>query len=124
MVVRGVAGEAAVKVGPGKEVDAVLVRPDGLGDDLGVEVVVQLLLQARLDGEGLVQELAVEGLLGLVHEDHGDALLVELRPSCAPHHLEHIRHGEVDVALLLAVVELSSHGCHGGALPFERGHTP
>ena len=98
--------EPAVEVRPREEVDGVLARRDRAADDLGVEVVVQLLLQAALDGEGLVQELAVEGLLGLVHEDARDALVVKLRPAGAAHHLEHVGHGEIDVALGLAVVEL------------------
>mmetsp|Transcript_21616 Transcript_21616/g.58162 ORF Transcript_21616/g.58162 Transcript_21616/m.58162 type:complete len:581 (-) Transcript_21616:369-2111(-) len=33
-------------------------------------------------------------------------MVVVLRPPCAPHHLQHVRDGEVHIALLLAVVEL------------------
>ena len=114
VVVGGVAREAAVEVGPREEVDAVLQALDGARDDLRVDVVVELLLQARLDREGLVEELAVERLLRLVDEDHRDALVVELRPAGAPHHLQHVGHREVDVALLLAVVELGALDDAGG----------
>mmetsp|Transcript_29084 Transcript_29084/g.91049 ORF Transcript_29084/g.91049 Transcript_29084/m.91049 type:complete len:573 (+) Transcript_29084:1267-2985(+) len=106
MVVGGVLQQPAVKVGPREEVDRVLLGADGARDHLGVDVIVELLVEARLDGEGLVQELLVEGLLWLVHEDDGDRLCVELRPAGAPHHLEHVRHREVDVPLRLAVVVL------------------
>jgi len=39
-------------------------------------------------------------------EGGGRRLCVELRPAGAPHHLEHVRHREVDVPLRLAVVVL------------------
>lgn len=45
-------------------------------------------------------------LLWFVNKNDRDALLVELGPPRTPHHLEHVRHWEVDVALLLAIVEL------------------
>mmetsp|Transcript_19570 Transcript_19570/g.44986 ORF Transcript_19570/g.44986 Transcript_19570/m.44986 type:complete len:531 (-) Transcript_19570:1978-3570(-) len=108
VVVRRVLAEPAVEVGPREEVDGVLLRADRARDHLRVEVVVQLLLQLRLDREGLVEELLVEGLLGLVHEDHRDASVVELRPARAPHHLQHVSHREVDVPLRLGVVVLSA----------------
>jgi hypothetical protein len=57
-----------------------------------------LLWQAGLDREGLVEELLVEGLLRLVHHDDGDSMPVKLRPACAAHHLQHIRDGKVHIA--------------------------
>mmetsp|Transcript_86951 Transcript_86951/g.173603 ORF Transcript_86951/g.173603 Transcript_86951/m.173603 type:complete len:250 (+) Transcript_86951:1192-1941(+) len=106
MVIGGVAREPPIKVGPREEVNGVLLGTDSAVDDLGVEVVVQLLLQARLDRERFVEELAVECLLGLVDEDDRDPLVVKLRPASTAHHLEHVSHREVDVALLLAIVKL------------------
>ena len=55
------------------------------------------VVEVRLDREGLVEELAVEGLLGRVAEEHAAAGFVEKRAACAAHHLEDVRDGVVGV---------------------------
>lgn len=55
------------------------------------------------NGEGLVDELLVEVLLILLDHDHSDTFSVELRAASAAHHLKHIGHGEVDIAVSLCV---------------------
>ena len=45
VVVVGVLGHPAVQEGPGQVVHGVLLVLDGLGDDLGVEVVVHAVVQ-------------------------------------------------------------------------------
>ena len=60
----------------------------GAGDDLGVEVVGQHSVEARLDREGFVEELLVKVLLDVVHENDGDSVVVVLRSTRATHHLK------------------------------------
>ena len=60
VVVIGVLGHAAVQEGPGEVVHSVLLVLDGLGDDLGVEVVVHAVVQVRLHWQRLIQELLEE----------------------------------------------------------------
>eukprot|EP00754_Rhynchopus_humris_P049346 Rhum_TRINITY_DN8342_c0_g1::Rhum_TRINITY_DN8342_c0_g1_i1::g.27448::m.27448 len=105
-VVRGVLVEAAEEVRPREVVDRVLPLCDGACDDLGVDVLVKRLVQRRLDREGVVDELLVEGLLRLLDHDHSHTGGVELRTARPAHHLQHVGQREVDVALHLRVVEL------------------
>lgn len=67
------------------------------GADLGVDVVCQLARQGGLDGEGLVQELFVKVLLGLVDHDDRHAVPVVLGPTSTAHHLKYVRDGIVDI---------------------------
>ena len=69
----------------------------GACNDLCVDVLVEVFVEAALDREGVVHELLVEGLLGLVHHHDSDTRGVELRTSGPAHHLQHIREREVDV---------------------------
>mmetsp|Transcript_111443 Transcript_111443/g.322190 ORF Transcript_111443/g.322190 Transcript_111443/m.322190 type:complete len:382 (-) Transcript_111443:3252-4397(-) len=71
-------------------------------------MVCELLVQRRLHRKRLVDESPVKVLLRLVNHDHSPGLGVELRPAGSTHHLQHIRNGEVDVALQLAVVVLGA----------------
>eukprot|EP01137_Pigoraptor_chileana_P014179 Opistho-2@4959 len=59
--------------------------------------------EARLDGERLVEELAVKVFLDIVHKHDCFPTLVVLRSPRASHHLKHIRNRKVNVALLLSV---------------------
>eukprot|EP00962_Isochrysis_galbana_P035030 scaffold11940_cov106-Isochrysis_galbana.AAC.9 len=108
VVVGRILEEAAIKVGPGQEVDRVLLRPDRAAHHLSIDVVVQLLVQAGLDREGLVQEFLIKRLLGLVDQDDGDRLVVVLRPAGTAHHLQHVSHREVDIPLGLAIEVLGA----------------
>ena len=107
-VVARVLGEAPEEVRPREVVDCVLPRRDGPRDDLGVDVRVQLLVQRGLDGERVVEELAEEGLLGLVTEHDGDALGVVLRAARAANLLQDVGERLVHVGLGLGVVELGA----------------
>lgn len=60
VVVIGVLGHAAVQEGPGEVVHSVLLVLDGLGDDLGIEVVMHTVVQVRLHRQRLIQELLEE----------------------------------------------------------------
>ena len=60
----------------------------GAGNDLGVEVVGQHSVEARLDREGFVEELLVKVLLDVVDENDGDSVVVVLRSTRATHHLK------------------------------------
>lgn len=60
VVVVGVLRHAAVQEGPGEVVHGILLVLDGLGDDLGVEVVVHTVVQVRLHRQRLIQELLEE----------------------------------------------------------------
>lgn len=62
VVVVGVLGHAAVKERPGQVVHGVLLVLHRLGDDLGVEVVVEAVVQVGLHRQRLVQELLEEVL--------------------------------------------------------------
>lgn len=60
VVVIGVLGHAAVQEGPGEVVHSVLLVLNGLGDDLGIEVVMHAVVQVRLHRQRLIQELLEE----------------------------------------------------------------
>ena len=60
VVVVGVLRHAAVQEGPGEVVHSILLVLDGLGDDLGIEVVVHTVVQVRLHRQRLIQELLEE----------------------------------------------------------------
>jgi predicted thioredoxin/glutaredoxin len=65
VVVVGVRDETTVHPCPSQPVDGILLVLDGLGDDLGVEVVVEGEVKMRLDRETLVEELLEELLADL-----------------------------------------------------------
>ena len=109
VVVVWVLRQPAVHEGPRQVVDCVLLRLDGLRDDLGAHVVAQEVVEVRLDGEGLVEELPVEGLLGGVAEQHAAADVVDERPPSLADHLDDIGDRVVDVPVLGAVVRLGVH---------------
>lgn len=60
VVVIGVLRHAAVQEGPGEVVHSILLVLNGLGDDLGIEVVVHTVVQVRLHRQRLIQELLEE----------------------------------------------------------------
>ena len=68
-------------------------------------MVHQLILEGRLNWEGLIQELLVEVLLLFVDEDTGDTLLIKLGATCTTNHLEKISQGEVYIAAHFGVEE-------------------
>ena len=55
-----------------------------------------------------MEEFLVESLLDVMHQNHGHAMMIILRSTCPPNHLEHISDGHVYVSFQFAVVELSS----------------
>ncbi len=57
-----------------------------------------LVQEARLHREGLVQELLIERLLGVVHHDDCHPVLVVLGAPCTTHHLQDVCDWEVHVA--------------------------
>ena len=63
----------------------------------GSKVETHLVEQAGLHREGLIQELLVEGLLGVMHHDDSYPLPIILGPPCPTHHLEHICYGKVHI---------------------------
>ncbi len=63
VVVVGVLGHTAVEECPRQVVHGVLLVLHSLGDDLGVEVVVEAVVQVRLHWQRLIQELLEEVLL-------------------------------------------------------------
>lgn len=73
--------------GPRQVVHRILAGLDRPSCALGAQVVVQRPGQLRLHREGLVQKLLEEVFLGLVDEDAGDGVVVELGTSGAPNHL-------------------------------------
>lgn len=60
VVVIGVLRHAAVQEGPGEVVHSILLVLNGLGDDLGIEVVMHTVVQVRLHRQRLIQELLEE----------------------------------------------------------------
>ena len=90
VVVVGVLREPAVHERPRQVVDRVLLVLDRLRDDLGAHVVVEEVVEVRLDGERLVQELAVEELHARVAQQHALARVVDERTARAAHHLEDV----------------------------------
>mmetsp|Transcript_22170 Transcript_22170/g.66557 ORF Transcript_22170/g.66557 Transcript_22170/m.66557 type:complete len:686 (+) Transcript_22170:35-2092(+) len=107
VVVVGVLRQAPVVEGPREVVDAVLLGLDRLGDDLGVHVVVQRVVQAGLDGQGLVEHALEVLALGRVAEDAALGVVVDAaRAARAADHLEQVRGGVLHVAVLAAVVRL------------------
>lgn len=61
--------------------------PDRAAGALGAEMVVQRRGQLGLHGERLVQKFLEEVLLGLVHQDAGHGVVVELGPPGSAYHL-------------------------------------
>ena len=111
-----------VDVCPGEVVDGVLLVLDGLGHDLGVEVVVKAVVQMGLDGQGLVQELLEEILLGVLTHEYALGVRV-LGGSVGPaQHLEDVGDGVVVVGVELAVVELGVHDDDEVGLNGQRPH--
>lgn len=119
LVVVGVLGHAAVHERPGQVVHGVLLVLDGLGDHLGVEVVVQTLVQVRLHRQRLVQELLVEGLPRRLTHDHHLGVGVGGRAVGPAAHLQHVADRVVLVGVLLAVVVLRVHDHGQVALELE-----
>ena len=74
--------------GPRQVVHGILAGLYRPSRTLGAQMVVQRIGQLRLHREGLVQKFLEEVLLGLVDEDAGDGVVVELRTSGAPNHLD------------------------------------
>mmetsp|Transcript_35800 Transcript_35800/g.83557 ORF Transcript_35800/g.83557 Transcript_35800/m.83557 type:complete len:278 (-) Transcript_35800:4673-5506(-) len=109
VVVVGVLREPAVHEGPREVVDRVLLVLDGLCDRLGAHVVVQEVIEVRLDREGLVEELAVEELLRRMAEQHAFAIVIDQRAARAADHLQDVGDGVVGVPVLRAVEELRVH---------------
>jgi hypothetical protein len=101
--------QPAVEPRPRAPVDGLLLVLNRLGDDLGVEVVVQHRRQLRLDREGFAQELLVELLARLLDHEHAAAARVLGRPAGAAHHLEQVGHRVVHVAVVAAIVRLDRH---------------
>eukprot|EP00965_Chrysotila_dentata_P170892 5640518-Pleurochrysis_carterae.AAC.3 len=61
---------------------------DGLSDHLCAHVVVEEVVEVRFDGKGLIEELAVEELLGRMAQQHALAVVVDQRAAGAAHHLQ------------------------------------
>ena len=112
VVVVGVLREPAVHERPRQVVDRVLLVLDRLRDDLGAHVVVEEVVEVRLDGERLVQELAVEELHARVAQQHALARVVEQGAARAADHLQDVGDGVVGVPVLGAVVVLRVHQHH------------
>lgn len=127
VVVVGVLGHAAVKERPGEVIHGVLLVLHRLGDDLGVEVVVEAVVQVRLHRQRLVQELLEEvlhtqgkqplsvflqlfgrieqqrrgrfsHLLGALTHDHAAALVILHGPVCFSDHLEDVVYGIIHIS--------------------------
>ena len=93
VVVVGVLREAAVVERPREVVDAVLLRFDRPRHDLGVDVVVQVVVEPRLDGQRLVQRALQVRLLRRVEEDRARRVVVDA-------HVVGIRQGNFIVLFL------------------------
>ena len=70
VVVVGVLSHSAVEEGPGEIVHGILLVLDGLGHDLGVEMIMQTVVKMALYGKRLVEEFLEEILLGCLTEQH------------------------------------------------------
>lgn len=64
VVVVGILGHTAVEECPGQVVHSILLVLHSLGDDLGIEVVMEAVVQVRLHWQRLVKELLEEVLSG------------------------------------------------------------
>lgn len=60
VVVVGILRHPAVQEGPSEVIHCILLVFDGLGDDLGIEVVVHAVVQVGFHWQGLVEELLKE----------------------------------------------------------------
>eukprot|EP00053_Salpingoeca_punica_P020083 m.207382 g.207382 ORF g.207382 m.207382 type:complete len:978 (-) comp17788_c0_seq1:3740-6673(-) len=108
-VVVWIVRHAHIEEGPRQVVDGVLLVLDHARDNLCVEVVVDHVVQVRLDRQRLVEELLEKVLLrGQAHDDC-HARLGPPRIAAQANHLQNVREGIVDIAVLAAVVGLRVH---------------
>ena len=73
---------------------------------------MEAVVQMGLDGQGLVEELLEEVLLGVLAEEDALGVCVLGGPVGAADHLEDIRDGVVVVGVQLTVVVLRVHDHH------------
>ena len=110
VVVVRVLRHAAVEVCPCQNIHCILLVLDGLDRDLREEVVVKHVgREVRLDRETFGEEFLVEVLAGLLTHENTAATVILRWAACATHHLKHVHHRIVDVAVLLALVGLHAH---------------
>ena len=65
-------------------------------------------LEMGLHREGFIQELLVKVLFGLVDQNAGHAVVIELRSAGSAHHLQDVGDGEIHVAPKFAIEKLSA----------------
>ena len=82
-----------VDEGPGEIIDGVLFVLDGFGDDFGVEMVMKAVIQMRLDGQRLVQELLKEVLFRRLAKDHAFPVGILVRTTRSTAHLDGVEVG-------------------------------
>mmetsp|Transcript_30308 Transcript_30308/g.77305 ORF Transcript_30308/g.77305 Transcript_30308/m.77305 type:complete len:603 (-) Transcript_30308:4987-6795(-) len=107
-----VQAQAAVEERPGQVVHRVLLVLNRARHHLGVEVVVQEVVQVRLDRQRLQQEALVVLLARRVAQQCDAARVVLPRPPRAPQHLDEVRHRVVAGASARAVVRLRAAHHH------------
>mmetsp|Transcript_28049 Transcript_28049/g.71482 ORF Transcript_28049/g.71482 Transcript_28049/m.71482 type:complete len:299 (-) Transcript_28049:1687-2583(-) len=106
VVVSRVLQKAAEKIRPRYVVECVSLLLYTTRRNLRIDMVMQAVHQAGFDGEGLVQKFAIKALLRILHQYNCLTQIIELRPPCSSHHLQHISDGVVNVSLCLSVVVL------------------
>ncbi|KAG5462685.1 MAG: LOW QUALITY PROTEIN: hypothetical protein BJ554DRAFT_4068 [Olpidium bornovanus] len=100
---------APVEERPREVIDRVLLVLDRLRDDLGVEVVVQEVVEVRLHGKRLVQKLSVKVLPDRLAHDRALARFVVARARRASEHLEDVGYRVVQVTVFLSFEKLRAH---------------
>mmetsp|Transcript_8053 Transcript_8053/g.30237 ORF Transcript_8053/g.30237 Transcript_8053/m.30237 type:complete len:530 (+) Transcript_8053:1009-2598(+) len=108
-VVVWILGHTPIEQRPREPVHRVILALDDLVLNVRVQVVVHALVKVRLDRERVAQHLAQEVLLVRVGKDVSAALVVDVRPAGAAHHVQKIRHAVVHQPVASRVVLLRSH---------------
>eukprot|EP00968_Pinguiococcus_pyrenoidosus_P002339 scaffold128_cov248-Pinguiococcus_pyrenoidosus.AAC.45 len=108
-VVVWILGHTPIEQRPREPVHRVILALDDLVLNVRVQVVVHALVEVRLDRERVAQHLAQEVLLVRVGKDVSAALVVDVRPAGAAHHVQKIRHAVVHQPVASRVVLLRSH---------------
>lgn len=80
--------------------------------DLGIDVVSDLPSKRALDWERLIQELFVEVLLLLCHEDTSNTTVIKLRSTGSSDHLKKISQREIHISLQLGIIKLCPFDDH------------
>lgn len=96
------------EVCPSEVVNAVLELLEGSTGDFSIQVIGELIRQAALYWERLIEELLVEVFLFLSDHHTSNTAVIHTRSTAPTNHLQKIGQREVDISLDTRVIILSS----------------